>query len=229
VKSRIKTVLCGFSLASILSFPSLGAAQSVELFGALSVPVGDFGDDIGSGAGMAKLGYGVGLEALFPIGASGLYWSMSPALLINPIDGDEMEDQMGGDINVGSWMSIPLLAGLRFGGGASPNAVFYVTGQAGIAIHMAPDIQWTAYLYDGYDYIPFSAEQNLDSATSFAFCVGAGVVLNERLDISIRYYGLGTPELNGEIEVWAMDEWLWETVDVEQPVSVFAITVGVAF
>jgi hypothetical protein len=229
MRSRIIVIVCAFSVFFLLFFTGPIAAQSVKAFGVLAVPVGDFGDDSGNDAGMAKLGFGLGVDVLFPFDAPGLSWSLSSILMINPVDGDEMEDQMGGTIDVGSWMSIPLLTGIKYGGDVSSNVEMYVLGQAGLAFHRAPDIEWSGYIYDGYEYVPFTAEQNLDSSTSFAFCFGGGFLLNDRFDISLRYLGLGTPEMDGEVEAWAMDEYVREYIDVEQPVSIVVISAGIAF
>jgi hypothetical protein len=229
-------------VASVTLVSGFSAADSFGLFGAYSMPSGDFGDDSGSGAGLAKSGFGFGIEYSTPLGSPGLELMMSSSLLVNGLDADAMEDELrdefsGSDIEVeyveaGSYLNIPIMGGVRYLTPVSPMVDLFGIGLVGLNVLMVPEIQADLMVWDdtANEYKRAYLEQNHDPATSFGMGLGGGVIVNKRMSIGFRYYSLGKPEINGEmdIDVYGVRS---EHSDVkfDQSVSVFLITAGLTF
>ena len=231
----IIVVIC-FSMIFSVDFCK---AQSFGLFGAISMPQGDFGDDSGADAGLAETGFGLGAEYSAPLGSPGWEWVMNGAVLLNGLDDDPFEDELGyiygvevDDVEVGSYINVPLMGGVRYRSPISPTADFFGMGLAGLNIVKGPTISFDMRIWDDYDweYMNASAEQTFDMATSFGFGLGGGIILNKKFTIGFRYLNLGEPELKGELEVDVDYGGSGSAhVEFDQPVSVLLITAGVTF
>jgi len=229
-------LLIGLSLVFILN-NGYCEAQSFGLYGAVALPQGDFGDDSGSDAGLAKTGFGGGMEYCAPLGSPGLEWVLSGSLLLNKLDTDPLEDELGwwldgGDVDAGSWMNIPLMGGIRYRTMASPTVDFFAVGLAGLNVVKGPTIKYEALFWDDweYEYVHVEIEQTLDPATSFGMGIGAGIIVNKKLSIAFRYLNLGEPEIKGDIEADVeYEEYFDWDVEFDQPISMLLLTVGVTF
>lgn len=184
-----KLVLPLVLLLYTIPLSSTARAQEVELpeinlYGGLSAPVGDFSDDTGTDAGYASFGLGVMGEYVLPVGSPGLGWVSSASLLINGAD----DDFIGQGADVGRYFIIPLMTGLRYFAELSPTVDGYGLGQVGVSIVRGPsgDVGDTEY--------------SSNFATSFGFGLGGGIVLNDRINLTLRYLILGEQEFEYDIE-----------------------------
>ncbi len=108
----------------------------------------------------AKTGFGGTAKALFGIGTNGQV-TLTAGYLSFGFDGDMSEFE-------GNFGILPILAGYRqnFNG-------FYIEPQAGIGI---------------YNYkVKFMGEEDTDSESAFTWSLGAGYVVNQVVDIGVRY------------------------------------------
>lgn len=225
----MKTLLA--LLLSVFLFFNLNvSAQDDFSFGAhalLSIPVGDFGDDSGEGAGFAKTGFGIGADFTLPIGAPGLGWTSSLSFIINPQDKNAIKDllidAMGmpedASISTKSTLNIPILTGLKYQTEVANDIELY--GAFLFGLNFIKPGEWKGTVEGESGSIEF------DSATSLGFAIAGGVIFNEHLNAGFKYFGLGEPDLDATLT--SPDPDLNGTETVEQKITIFAITVGYSF
>ena len=211
---------CGYSQTPPIKF---------GLFGALSLPTGNFSDDTknfvdypSSADGFATLGFGAGLELIYPIGTPGLGWHTTAAFLYHGVDDKKLEELFGAyaEVDAGSYFLIPILTGLSYTAQLSPNIGLIIIGQGGLSL-----VQKTTMKVEStYDYS--FIEANFDMATSFGFGIGAGFIFNDKFNISFRYLGLGEPEFEYTLEDADGDTYS-DSFDLS--VGAFLITAGIYF
>ncbi|NTV45395.1 MAG: porin family protein [Chlorobiales bacterium] len=211
-----KNLLLALIAIFTLGYYNVANAQSFGIYGGVSLPMGDFADDSGDKAGLAKLGFGGGLQVTFPLGSQGLELIGDAAFLYNPLD----EDKSG--IKDAAYTNIPVMAGLRYVGTINPDFSIYAMGLAGINIASFSDIE--IQNADGYGS---PGKITFDSATSFGFGFGAGVIFSESFNIGAKYLILGEPEYKGKLTV----EGYTGSADfnIKQSVSMIVITAGFVF
>ena len=195
-----RIVFTFIALFFVISISYAQGSGDFTMFGCVALPQGDFQDDFGTDACAAKTGFGFGVEQTIATGAPMVGWITSAAVFFNKCEEDIFEKDIEAllqvevsDLDIGKYMNIPILTGLKFQGPASQGIDVYGLGQVGLNIFKFPSIEGTTA--DGYE-----GEFSWDTATCFAFCVGAGFVLNRSVNIGIRYYGLGEPEFEGTFE-----------------------------
>ena len=220
------------------------------LFGSLSLPSGDFGDDRGEDAGLANNGYGGGFETIFPIGQEGLGWIITGSFLVNPIDESDAEsslmegmDSFTATLDVGRWIHVPIFTGLHYQTTANPTVNLFGFGLIGINFVKSPKIAANGSanieFYDpysgGYNSITmeYDIKLNSGSGNSLGFGFGGGLVINDNITLSLRYLALGKPEIKTDMELSAtaagesMSEK--EEIELEQSISIIQLTLGIRF
>lgn len=164
-------------------------SQHFRLIGGLSLPMGDFGSTSGAHAGLAKSGFSLGAEYSkenskgFELGVLGCY-------SINSIDEAEIKKQFqsafgSGTVSAGSWSLLNLMGSVGFICNSSPNMSIYGKGYAGLLIGTIPEIT--------IDLGGTTITQESATATTIGYGVGGGLLINEKIDIGIRYL-TGEPE-----------------------------------
>jgi hypothetical protein len=220
-----KLVFCIMLICLITGF-SFGQAKMGQfaIFAAVSLPVGDFGDDKTVGDGYATTGFGAGLDYAHPIGTPGLTWFSTGAFIYNGFDDKGLralaeEDLTNVNIDGGSWINIPILTGLKYETEVSPTMDFFALGQVGLNFYMPPTSDITGQ--EGDETV--SAEFSLDSGTSFGFTIGAGLVFNNKFNVAFRYLSLGEPEIEGTVSYPGGSDAI-EGQDIS--IAIFLLTVG---
>ena len=200
------------------------------LFGGLGLPTGDFGgDNISEGVsidGFAAMGFAIGAEYIIPLNSPGLGIIISPSLIINGFDASAFEkawDNEGYDHDVSgsSWMNIPLMGGIHYQQAGDSPTSFYGFAMAGINLVNGPTID-TEYTGNANG----TEKIEIGSGTSFGFCFGGGLVMNDKYTFSLRLYSLGSPELDLDYD----DEWETgsrsESAEVDFSISIILFSVG---
>jgi hypothetical protein len=219
-----KLVYCIILICVItgLSFAQAKAGK-FALFAGVSLPVGDFGDNSSEGDGYATTGFGGGIEYTHPIGTPGLGWYTSGSFLYNGFDDKgikELAEEAGmtnPTVDAGSWISIPILTGLKYEGEASSTLDFFIFGQVGLDFVMPPDADVSEQDSD------FTANLSFDSATSFSLAFGGGLVFSKKFNVSIRYLSMGEPKIEGTVTVGGEQV---DTLEEDIGISVMLITLG---
>ena len=185
--------------------------------GGLSIPVGDFADDSGSDAGSAGIGFTVVGDYLVPLGSPGLDWMTSASVAVNTVDEDAFDvfNVDVDDVDTGFWINVPVLTGIRYQTEVSPTVDIFGLGQVGLNVVRAPSGEVN-------DFDP-SVEFSPGIATALGFSFGGGIVLNERIQIGVRYNILGNPDIEYDLEQGdASDE-----IEGEVALSLIQLTVGI--
>ena len=211
-----------------LAFAQKEEEKKYLLSASISFPSGDFGDDSGKDAGLAKTGFGISGSLTLPSGSPGLGWTFSASFLLNGIDDTELKQELREmlyyfgyegniDLDFGYWVNVPILAGLKYKTPLSPTSDFYFIGQVGINFVKGPTMKLS--LDDG-----FSSKTTYDVVSDFAFAVGGGFIINQKFTVELKYLGLGEPEIEGTSESGS------ESVEIEgidQPISILLISLGI--
>lgn len=198
------------------------------IFGGVSIPTGDFGEDksfnleTGRGDGFATVGFGGGIELLYSVGVPGLNWHTTAGFLYNGFDDTELKNYIDNDdveVTAGNYFIIPVITGLSYEAPLSPTLDALIVGQLGLSFIK----KTTMELY--YPEIDYSLEAEFGMATSFSFGVGAGLLFNDKFNVTFRYLGCGQPEFDVTFDEDG------ETYDGEAEISVavLLISVGVYF
>lgn len=193
------------------------------MYGCISIPRGDFGDNVGAGAGAAKIGFGFGAEYTMPIGSPGLGLITSTTFLLNGFDVSAVEEEFQGsgfdvDVDAGSYINVPVFFGVKYQTQTSPTLGIYGLGQVGIDFAKAPNATISV---DGV-----SVTMSYDSAISFGFGIGGGLVANKKINIGFRYFDLGKPEFDGIVTGGGIIPY---KIRVQQSISMLLLTVGINF
>ena len=240
---RIGVVFLSVCVLTVFTFGMSNAQVNLKKYftinAGVSFPMGEFGDDKGEDAGLAKMGIGLKVDFSYSFkNVHGLSWVSSSAMFMNGINDleirAEMEDFLyhvlafrGGNVylDAGRYYNFPIFTGIKFQNNFSPEVEGFGIFQAGINIAKLPNIDMKARVN------PFSSTSNnieatYDMATSFGFCFGGGLVFNNRFVISLMYYGFGKPEFDGEIK---MDGRWIEKLEGEQKISLMLFSFGIKF
>ncbi|MBM3287370.1 MAG: hypothetical protein FJY88_08490 [Candidatus Eisenbacteria bacterium] len=240
-------LLVAFTLAGpVVAQDEMGMGPSFTLYGGLSLPQGDFGDDSGSDAGLAKTGLGIGFEGDFPLNSPGLSVTGSIFFLMNGVDEDEIEDALEGEwcfgeygeyvcaeidnFDVGSYYNVPILVGLKYEAETSPGFSMFGFGQVGMNILKFPKYEFDLEYCEYSNCFRGSSETTFDMGTSFGFSIGGGIVVGQKGVFGLRYLSLGEPEVDGETEVSISGySGRGEDFEAEQSVSILLLFAGVRF
>ena len=185
---------------------------SVQLFAIVSQPNGDFARNItnntgmmeqhgfwiGDKIGLAKTGFGTGVELMSPVWFKWLQWVFSSMVIINGVDGSATEakfrSQLGDSVNVnfnyGLWLNIPVMTGFRYDHNFTARYTVYGIVQAGVNLSRAPSKK---AVVNGV----IAEESKYSFARDFGYEAGVGFMYNQRYNLSMRYLLLGTPRYDG--------------------------------
>jgi len=248
-------------LTFIISFTTILLGQDVDtlstnskelilnVHGILTLPNSSFGTmsdnttsitnrngfKIGDKIGAAKAGFGLGLELSNPVWFSGMKWIVSAKLLINPVNGSEVQSiyrsQWGDTIKVnldfGNWINIPLMTGLKYNYQFSSNFECYGLLQGGANFSKAPSLKAT-------DVDIIIEEAKYEFVTDFSFNAGVGIIFNKKYTFGINYLNLSTPRYKGTKElnqnyfpnIFRVKNSI---IAEERRISIFSFTFGILF
>lgn len=198
-------------LSTMLQAQSEYISMVISAYG--SLPNGDFGEkigdnprltrragfDIGKDVGLARIGFGLGIELNTPVLLNGLEWVISLRYLFNSTDGAtaeaEFEHFMGDTVDLiyetGTWSNIPVMTGFRYKYQISSNFGAAIFLQGGINLAKAPSRTGTIDEFTG-------EETTFDFARDFGYEVGLSFQLFNKWNLGFSYLSLGTPRFEGE-------------------------------
>lgn len=221
---KLLTIVCVIIILGLSPAFAQENDSKFTIYGCVSMPTGDFGDKGGEGEAGAETGFGGGIDFLIPLNTPGLSAVINGSFLYNSMDESWAKEILYSEFNlpedvsldIGAYINIPILAGLKYQSQTSETMDLYGIGLIGLNILMPPKMELSSE--EG------NAELKFDTATSFGFGIGGGVVFNKKFNIGFRYLSLGEPELKGEVTYPGGSEKLDET---EGKVSVILILVGI--
>lgn len=232
MKKIFTVLLCFVFVVSFVDGVYSQDRSSISIYGALSLPTGDFSDDEGSDAGFAKLGYGGGIEFAKPVVSSGLYWVTGVSAITNPLDvkGISMEvfddDDMEDHFDIKNHLNIPIVTGLQYRTTVETFDLF-LSGQIGLNINRMGDWTLSDVYYMGYPVDEITYE--FETTNSFAFIIGGGLIFGDKFIVGARYYGLGEIEIEDATVTVDGDEMDWSDAENDHQISMFVFNVGLNF
>ena len=182
------------------------AQNDIKLYAGAAFPNGKFGefreDNFslvdGQKYGGAGTGLSMGVSFKYNIsGAHGFGIMTSANLMYNPLNGDandwldEVERDEGLYISRPKYINVPLLIGGNFSYPLSDKVRIYGEAQIGVNFRFITDMT----VEEGKDEITMS----YNSATTFAYQLGAGLELKKKYSISVEYYNLGSGKMKGKV------------------------------
>lgn len=189
----------------------------------LSIPTGNFADDIGVRSGRAGLGVNFGIQYLYPLSENGLSLFAGLDLNYNGLKKsvrDDAEDDLDSDADVTfpKYLNIPVSGGLHYTYILNEKATLY--GKGGLAVSFLK-ITNLKYSYGGDE-----ETSKYELSTNLGLTLGGGLILNDKIDIAITYWGLGEHEIKGEVEYDGDTEKL-DRYKLDD--SIFTLTIGFKF
>jgi hypothetical protein len=164
--------------------------KQLKLLGGLCLPTGDFGSTGMQKGGYAKTGFSAGVEYNTKI-KKDLEVGVMGNLSMNGIDEAAMEKTFTEaiyyltghhgpwNLTTSSWHSIDIMGSVGFRTDISPAVDIYGRGYMGLSIGFMPEIKLTSAIVN--------VVQTSATAAAFGYGLGAGIIIDRRFDIGIRY------------------------------------------
>jgi len=184
-----------FNIQGILSFPN-------SSFGTLSdnrtLITRRVGLQTGDKIGLAETGFGIGLDVSTPVWVEGMEWIISTKFLLNPTNSGEIQslyrsqwgDSVNVELDVGNWINIPLMTGLKYNLNISNDFECYGIAQGGVNFSKAPSLMAT----EGSVTLE---ETSYRFATDYSVELSIGIIYNQKFNLGISYFNGGTPRYRG--------------------------------
>jgi hypothetical protein len=196
-----------------VQYPESGRIRLGFHFGG-GFPVGEFGSTTEANGGAAKAGFVFGGELDYHLKYISS-WITSVAVAFNGLDRNPIETATGLSADVGSWVTIWPMTGIRLSSPTGGNTSLYFQGQIGVLFGNSPEITTSS------SSSPSRVTQSSSSATAFAFSLGAGFLMGKRAAIGTRYL-YGVPEY----QVTASSGSQSVTGKFKQPTGILLLTIG---
>jgi len=187
----------------------------VNIFGGLSIPMGDFGtSEQEKEAGYALVGFSAGFGFIHHA-QQNFNWIVDFYLSFNAFNEEVLQVQIGNSVNVdaGTYVNTWILTGFRGGADIAPSVKLFAFAEAGLLIASVPDIT--------YSTSEESIEQTTDMGIAPALGLGAGININS-YTISIRYLS-GKAEHEQTIKIGNSTG----TTDVKLPVAILQLILAI--
>jgi len=193
-----------------------------------SIPVSDFAsDDLDDeDAGGAAVGLNIGLQYIYPLSESGIGIFGGIDFNYNGLKNDvkndveEIYESLGitnADIKYYKYINVPVTVGLNYTFNADDK--FGVFANAGLALNFLK-ITDMEVKTNGQ-----TVTTEMDLANSIGFKMGGGILINQKIFLSIDYLGLGKSDIEGKV----MATGYSEDIDGEGKVDLLNLTLGIKF
>lgn len=205
-------------LNSLIPRPSVAQDRlAATVFAGAALPVGDFGDDFGEEAGLATPGVVLGGEIGVPVGpVPGLFWQSTLEGMTFGVDQDLFDEFFGDelDIDVGRYLAAVVHTGARYSAAVNPFVSVHGSAQVSLGVFKGPGATFSV--------AGETAELSTEWASARGYALGAGLTLNDRVELQAAYKRLINPEVNGELRYGT----LVEPVEADQEVAWVQVTLG---
>ena len=230
-----KSILVKLTMIAMLFAFGINCATAQTKFSVhagLASPLGSFADSRAANNQMAWLnrtdragagmGFNLGMKMHFPIQsikglsvvATADFFYNGPNSDVKDWRDDVVDDMLTNEnlddftVTLPKYINVPIMVGANYKYRVSKTAQLWGEGTLGLNIGKITALSINAV--DG------NSEGNLKrsytSNTSFAFQIGAGVILSKKFSIGVHYYALGGQKVEGK---WAEEEIFGGTVDTE--------------
>ena len=184
--------------------------------------------------GYAGIGFNVGMDIMFPLNSvDGLGITLGADFFYNSYN-SELKDWVSKIIDDGEdysesfsfkkprIMNVPIMLGARYLYEVSDD--FGIFAEAGLGVNLRfisqlkMEYEYEDYYYSyNYGYVNYNVEESLTykykTAASFAFKVGAGIMLAEHFSIGVDYYALGSAKVKADMTYKYSDDDPYEPLE----------------
>lgn len=199
--------------------------SSVTIHFGPSIPLSDFAlEDLDNeDAGGAAIGLNVGLQFIYPVTDFGLGIYGGIDFNYNGLtkdvknDIEEYYENMGiinADIKFYKYLNLPITAGLNYTFQANEKVGLFAN--AGLVVNSLKitDMELKTHRQ--------AVSAKMDVANSIGFKIGGGMIINQKVSISIDYLGLGKHNIKGEVKTIDYSE----DIEGEMKIDLLNLTLG---
>ena len=225
-KNEIVQLLKGIKLviSALLLIPCMSSIAVAQ--GSLSAhlgpafPMGAFADDADFDVhGAAGIGLGVGAQYVHSLSDNGLGLFGGLDIIFNGLNNDIKnmfkDENPGSSFTFEKYINIPISAGVHYLYGVNDGVDIY--GKVGLT---ASFLKMTKFLWEEPGDDDFIETYNLSVTAGFLF--GAGVILNDQIEVGLSVMGLGKHTVMADLE-YGSDT---DTFEFERKVALFNLTFG---
>ena len=219
--------IIGFVLLSCFLITKTYCQGNVSIHFGPSFPVLDFASNEDSEyGGGAAVGLNIGLQYIYPLSESGLGLFGGIDFNYNGLKKDikddvkELYESLGiysTDYKFFKYINVPITAGLNYTYQADDK--IGVFANAGLALNFLK-ITDMEIVVDGQ-----TVTAEVDLANNIGFKIGGGILINQKISISIDYLGLGKHDIEGRAKTSGSSE----DIDGEGKIDLLTLTLGYKF
>lgn len=225
------------SIKFIVDTSVISSNLYLTISGVFSLPVGDFGEANGKSCdGYATFGFGAIGDVNLVVLPPDWSWLTSIAFFYNGYNDDQVKSIYYDAIITNSnynvenevigYMIFPIMTGLSYRTKLSSDIDFIGFGQGIFSFIKGPKISSdiTGSTISG------TAKVSYDLAYSFGFGAGAGLIINDFINTSVRFIFFGNPTLNYTVDLSRTNSNISiKSYEKNQLISLLAFSVGVVF
>lgn len=219
--------IIGFVLLSCFLITKTYCQGNVSIHFGPSFPVLDFAsNEVSEYGGGAAVGLNIGLQYIYPLSESGLGLFGGIDFNYNGLKKDikddvkELYESLGiysNDYKFFKYINVPITAGLNYNYQADDK--IGVFANAGLALNFLK-ITDMEIVVDGQ-----TVTAEVDLANNIGFKIGGGILINQKISISIDYLGLGKHDIEGRAKTSGFSE----DIDGEGKIDLLTLTLGYKF
>lgn len=219
--------IIGFVLLSCFLITKTYSQGNVSIHFGPSFPVLDFASNEDSEyGGGAAVGLNIGLQYIYPLSESGLGLFGGIDFNYNGLKKDikddvkELYESLGiysTDYKFFKYINVPITAGLNYTYQADDKIGIFAN--AGLALNFLK-ITDMEIVVDGQ-----TVTAEVDLANNIGFKIGGGILINQKISISIDYLGLGKHDIEGRAKTSGSSE----DIDGEGKIDLLTLTLGYKF
>lgn len=191
----------------------------------VSVPNGNFADDSdGTRNGAAGTGLNLGIQYVYPLSVNGLGLFAGADINYNGLKKSyrsDIEDGLETDEEVTffKYLNLPVSGGLNYTFKVNDKVSLYGKGGLVASFLKLTNMKWT---YGNEEEI-----DRFDLSTGLGYTIGGGFIINDKIELGITYFGLGTHEITGEADYGHGDTEKLGKQKID--VSLTTLTIGFKF
>jgi opacity protein-like surface antigen len=208
-----------------------------QVHAGVAFPSGDFGSENKNkgpvdGHGHAATGFNLGFKVYAPLSSSnGLSLVFGLDGFYHGLQSDYMEDDIedveddGGEVTLPKYINIPLTAGLNYAHPLNDN--FNLYGEFALGVNYSKFTN-SVVEYEDDDY---KSTTSFNSAFGFTYGLEAGILINKKINIGLRYNNFGAYKYKytSTVERGSNEDEDDGKFDKKLPIGNLAIVLGITF
>jgi opacity protein-like surface antigen len=233
-----KLILTGVAIVAMAaSALAQEGFKGFQVHAGVAFPSGNFGSDNKNrtpydGHGHAATGFNLGVKVYAPLSSvDGLSLVFALDGFYNGLQSDYTEDAIeeieddGGEVTMSKYINVPLTAGINYA--HALNDKLHLYGEFGLGVNYST----ITNNVEEYEDTDTKYTNSYKSAFGLAYGLEAGILINKKFNIGLRYNGLGSYKYKGTYteEVNGDEDKNDIKFDKKLPINNFSIVIGITF